>query len=85
MIAAHFRSKVSDDPDADGGSTGRSGHREKTRQSSDAAVILGGDLNDTPGSAPTQHLESVPELLRVANDRPPASGHLQLERKPGSH
>lgn len=75
MFAAHFRSKVSDDP----------GRRLAEAQAArdivlktaaefpDAVVILGGDLNDTPGSPPLDSMESAPNLLRVAKDRPAAS------------
>ena len=73
LFAAHFRSKVSDDP----------GRRLAEAQASRdivvatakefpaAVVLLGGDLNDTPGSPPLDAMESVPSLLRVAKDRPP--------------
>lgn len=75
LLAAHFRSKVDDDP----------GRRLAEAQAArdivlgtakefpDAVVLLGGDLNDTPGSPPISALESAPALLRVASDRPPAS------------
>jgi len=75
LFAAHFRSKVSDDP----------GRRLAEAQAArvlilstakefpDAVVLLGGDLNDTPGSPPLAALEGAPELLRVAKDRPLAS------------
>lgn len=75
MFAAHFRSKVSDDP----------GRRLAEAQAArdivlktaaefpDAAVLLGGDLNDTPGSPPLDAMESAPNLMRVAKDRPAAS------------
>ena len=75
MFAAHFRSKVSDDP----------GRRLAEAQAArdivlktaaefpDAVVLLGGDLNDTPGSPPLDAMESAPNLMRVAKDRPAAS------------
>lgn len=75
LFAAHFRSKVNDDP----------GRRLAEAQAArdilvataqefpEAVVLLGGDLNDTPGSPPLGALEDVPTLLRVARDRPPAS------------
>ena len=34
----------------------------------DALVILGGDLNDTPGSPPIQALEANGGMLRVASE-----------------
>ncbi|MFO0623709.1 MAG: endonuclease/exonuclease/phosphatase family protein [Polyangia bacterium] len=75
MIAAHFRSKVSDDPGRRLAEAQAAADimKKTSTEFPDAVVILGGDLNDTPGSAPIAALESVPELLRVANDRPPAS------------
>lgn len=75
LFAAHFRSKVNDDP----------GRRLAEAQAArdiliatanefpEALVLLGGDLNDTPGSPPLAALEDAPTLLRVARDRPPAS------------
>jgi len=72
MFAAHFRSKVDDDP----------GRRLAEAQATheivaataaelpDALVLLGGDLNDTPGSPPLAALEAGGALLRVASDRP---------------
>jgi endonuclease/exonuclease/phosphatase family metal-dependent hydrolase len=75
LFAAHFRSKVNDDP----------GRRLAEAQAArdilvasaqefpEAVVLLGGDLNDTPGSPPLAALEGAAALLRVAADRPPAS------------
>lgn len=75
LFSAHFRSKVNDDP----------GRRLAEAQAArdillatatefpEAVVLLGGDLNDTPGSPPLAALEDAPTLLRVARDRPPAS------------
>ena len=34
----------------------------------DALIVLGGDLNDTPGSAPINALESGGQFLRVASE-----------------
>ncbi len=75
MFAAHFRSKVSDDPGrrlAEAQATGDI--IQKTAQEfPDAVIVLGGDLNDTPGSPPLVALEATPGLLRVAKDRPLSS------------
>lgn len=72
-FAAHFRSKVSDDP----------GRRLAEAQAShdiivaaaraapDALVVLGGDLNDMPGSPPIDALEDDGLLLRVARELAP--------------
>ncbi|MFZ5445601.1 MAG: endonuclease/exonuclease/phosphatase family protein [Myxococcota bacterium] len=74
VVAAHFRSKVNDDP----------GRRLAEAQASrrvleaialaepDALVVLGGDLNDTPGSPPLEALTADGGLIRAAGDRPVA-------------
>jgi endonuclease/exonuclease/phosphatase family metal-dependent hydrolase len=75
MCAAHFRSKVSDDPGR------RLAEAQATRdillataaEFPDAVVLLGGDLNDTPSSPPLEALEISPLLLRVGKDRPLSS------------
>jgi len=75
MFAAHFRSKVSDDP-------GRRLAEAKASQIivaraaaelPDALVMLGGDLNDKPGSPPINALEEGGTLVRVAKDLPEAA------------
>ena len=75
LLAAHFRSKVSDDP----------GRRLAEAQASaelvnaaaaanpDALVMLGGDLNDVPGSPPLDALTVAGGLVRVADDLPVAA------------
>lgn len=72
VFAAHFKSKSNDDP-------GRrlaeaeAAHdivRSVAEAHPDALVVLGGDLNDVPGSPPIDALEGDGELLRVAADRP---------------
>lgn len=73
FFSAHFRSKNNDDPGR------RLAEAQATRRIIDAAaaanpgalVILGGDLNDTPGSEPIDALE-VDGLLRAAADLPVA-------------
>lgn len=73
FFSAHFRSKNNDDPGR------RLAEAQATRRivdavalaNQDALVILGGDLNDTPGSAPIDALE-VNGLLRAAADLPVA-------------
>jgi len=75
VFCAHFRSKLNDDP----------GRRLAEAQAAaaivwaaaaahpTALVLLGGDLNDTPGSAPLEALEEDGELRRVASElTPPA-------------
>jgi predicted extracellular nuclease len=69
-FAAHFRSKVSDDPGR------RLAEAQKAHEimlkvaeaHPEAMVILGGDLNDTPGSDPLNALESDGLLLRTDSD-----------------
>ncbi|MFT6400292.1 MAG: endonuclease/exonuclease/phosphatase family metal-dependent hydrolase [Bradymonadia bacterium] len=68
VFNAHFKAKSNDDP----------GRREAeaiaarqivTRviaERPDAIVVLGGDLNDVPGSAPIEQLEAEGDLARVA-------------------
>ncbi|MCP3137397.1 endonuclease/exonuclease/phosphatase family protein [Pyxidicoccus xibeiensis] len=86
LFAAHFRSKVNDDPgrryaEAD---AARDIVSTVARAHPDAIVVLGGDLNDVPGSPPIDALERDGHLLRVASDRPDSetwtysfSGNLQ--------
>jgi len=72
FFAAHFRSKVDDDP-------GRrlaeaNGAREIVAKAQaalpGAIVVLGGDLNDTPGSDALTALEQGGALVRLAADLP---------------
>ena len=74
MFGAHFRSKATDDP-------ARRLAEAKAAQSivasvgtelPDALVILGGDLNDTPGSEPIKAMDLGGALVRVASDLPAA-------------
>lgn len=72
VFAAHFRSKVSDDPGR------RLAEAQGARDLVNAAamanpgvlVVMAGDLNDTPGSPPLDALEGNAGLLRVAGDLP---------------
>lgn len=72
-FAAHFRSKVDDDPGR------RIAEANKTREIMMAAaaedptalVVLAGDLNDEPGSDAIRGLEGDGALVRVAQDLPP--------------
>jgi endonuclease/exonuclease/phosphatase (EEP) superfamily protein YafD len=72
VFAAHFRSKVDDDPgrrfaEAD---AARDIVSSAAAAAPGALVVLGGDLNDVPGSEPLNALERGGALLRVASDRP---------------
>jgi predicted extracellular nuclease len=73
MFAAHFRSQVSDDPARRlAEATAAQAIIAKTSTDlPDALVLLGGDLNDKPGSPPINALEKDGALLRVAKDVPP--------------
>ena len=67
-FTAHFRSKVEDDPERrllEGRATAAV-LRASASSLPDALVVLGGDLNDTPGSPPLDALESLGGLQRVA-------------------
>lgn len=72
MFAAHFRSKVDDDPGrrlAEANAT-RDIVTAVGKELPAALVVLGGDLNDFPGSPPITALEQGGGLVRVASDRP---------------
>ena len=68
VFCAHFRSKHDDDPDRRLAEA-QAAYRIVTTAAEahpGAVVVLGGDLNDVPGSAPLAALESPGGLLRVA-------------------
>jgi endonuclease/exonuclease/phosphatase family metal-dependent hydrolase len=72
MFAAHFRSQVADDP-ARRLAEAKAAQAIVAKASTDlpdALVLLGGDLNDKPGSDPINALEAGGALLRVASDLP---------------
>jgi predicted extracellular nuclease len=74
VFAAHFRSKSNDDPGR------RLAEARKTQElvvaaglaNTGALVLLGGDLNDVPGSEPLEALEKDGALVRVLAELPPA-------------
>jgi endonuclease/exonuclease/phosphatase family metal-dependent hydrolase len=74
MFAAHFRSQVMDDPARRlAEAKGAQAIIAKTSTDlPDSLVLLGGDLNDRPGSDPINALEAGGALLRVASDIPVA-------------
>lgn len=100
VFSAHFRSKSNDDPGrrfAEAAAT-RNIVASAAQAAPDALVVLGGDLNDVPGSEPITALERDGALLRVASDRPDsetwtyayygdlqAIDHLYLARGGGSY
>jgi predicted extracellular nuclease len=72
MFAAHFRSQVADDP-ARRLAEAKAAQAIIAKTSTDlpdALVLLGGDLNDKPGSDAINALEAGGALLRVAKDVP---------------
>lgn len=74
LFAAHFRSKVQDDPGRRlaEAQTARRIVQDSAAVNADALVVLGGDLNDTPGSAPLDALMLDGGLIRAAADLPAA-------------
>lgn len=72
QFSAHFRSKASDDPGRRlaEAQKAREIMTASTEELPEAIVVLGGDLNDTPGSEPIEALEYGSDLLRVAKDKP---------------
>lgn len=73
VFAAHFKSQNGDDPDrrlaeAQGAATIVAASAAEFPQ---ALVVMGGDLNDDPGSPALNALTGSGELLRVAQDLPP--------------
>ncbi|QDE91308.1 endonuclease [Myxococcus xanthus] len=100
VFSAHFRSKSNDDAGrrfAEAVAT-RDIVAGAAQAAPDALVVLGGDLNDVPGSEPITALERDSALLRVSSDRPAsetwtytyhgdnqAIDHLYLARGGGSY
>lgn len=74
VFSAHFISKNSsngDESDARRAAEGRAAARileETAEKYPDALIVMGGDLNDTPGSDTLKPLESSDMLLRVAEE-----------------
>jgi len=93
----HFKAKTRDDPQRRLAEA-MAAHEiasEVATNYPEALVVLGGDLNDTPGSAPINALESGGQFLRVASElgseaatytyrgEPQAIDHLYLVQTPG--
>jgi len=72
LFAAHFKSKSGDDPGRRLAEAQVTSHvvNEVATAAPDALVVLGGDLNDTPGSPPLHALTVDGRLIRVADDLP---------------
>ncbi|MCY1033045.1 endonuclease/exonuclease/phosphatase family protein [Corallococcus sp. BB11-1] len=72
VFAAHFRSKVDDDPGRRiaEATASREIVTDAAKEFPDALVVLGGDLNDVPGSEALDAMEKDGALLRVSSDRP---------------
>lgn len=73
VFAAHFKSKYDDDPEQRLAEATRA--REivdaSVAEFPDALVVMGGDLNDTPDSAPLRALAGEGGMLRVAAELAP--------------
>jgi predicted extracellular nuclease len=70
MFAAHFKAKSNDDPARRLAEAQTSSQvmNEVAAREPDSLVILGGDLNDTPGSPPLDAMTVDAGLVRVADD-----------------
>jgi predicted extracellular nuclease len=85
LFAAHFRSKVNDDPArrlAEAQTASRIVN-DRAARSPTALVVLGGDLNDTPASPPLNALVVDGGLIRVADDLPEAAQATYIYRGQG--
>ena len=73
VFAAHFRSQNNDDPARRLAEATAAAQivAATAAEFPEALVVMGGDLNDVPGSAPLNALTESGELLRVAQDLPP--------------
>lgn len=73
VFVGHFKSKNDDDPERRLAEATRA--REiidaSTAEFPEAVIVMGGDLNDTPGSPPLQALEGEGGMLRVAAELAP--------------
>ncbi|MGI6394587.1 MAG: endonuclease/exonuclease/phosphatase family protein [bacterium] len=72
VFSAHFKSKSNDDPkrrEAEANAA-LAIAVDVAKNNPKALVVIGGDLNDTPGSTPISILESSADLLRVASELP---------------
>ncbi|MCC7536562.1 MAG: endonuclease/exonuclease/phosphatase family protein, partial [Deltaproteobacteria bacterium] len=69
-FGAHFRSRVDDDPARRiAEARAAAAYVEATaRERPDAIVVLGGDLNDVPGSDTLDAIEQSGSLVRVARE-----------------
>ncbi len=73
IFNAHFKAKINDDPErryAEGAAS-REIVLERVAEFPEALIIMGGDLNDTPGSGPITALEGTGGLTRVASELGP--------------
>jgi endonuclease/exonuclease/phosphatase family metal-dependent hydrolase len=70
VYSAHFKAKVNDDPERRWAEANASRQivEAASRLYPDALIVLGGDLNDTPGSDPILALESTGSVSRVASE-----------------
>lgn len=70
VFCAHFKAKSDDDPGRRFAEARAAAEilDETAAANPHALILLGGDLNDTPGSPPIDALEDSGRLLRVASD-----------------
>jgi endonuclease/exonuclease/phosphatase family metal-dependent hydrolase len=81
VFNAHFKSQNADDP-ARRQAEGRAAAaivNERISERADALIILGGDLNDTPGSPAIDAIEASGSLLRVASELGDAAGTVTFD------
>ncbi len=70
VFSAHFKAKSNDDPERRQAEADAALEiiNDVADSNSDALIVMGGDLNDTPGSGPVSTLENSSELVRVASE-----------------
>lgn len=70
VFNAHFKAKTRDDPERRlaEAQAARDIVRQVAEEFPDALIVLGGDLNDTPGSRPIRALEEGGGMIRVAQE-----------------
>ena len=72
VFVGHFKAKANDDPQRRlaEAMAARDIVTRVAAENPDALIVMGGDLNDVPGSDPINALEAGGDLLRVASELP---------------
>ena len=72
VFVGHFKAKANDDPDRRLAEAMAAYDivTQTATDNPDALIVMGGDMNDVPGSAPINTLEQNGDLLRVASELP---------------